>query len=340
LGVMDKIPILAEVAVRSIRRFEFRTFSVGVTMPEGVQEREDELRSNLQLKGSETIKTQAARLLSAQLSKLLRKSVDKQKPDLTALVDFGADGVLVTSRPVFYYGRYAKPPGVRQHRVLCGHCRGAGCAECRGTGFDQKPSVEEALRKKLDSFCGSERITFTWLGSEDKESRVYPPGRPFVAEIKNPTKRRPPRRFGARLKAGLVTVSSGKVLPSKPTRLPAFKFLTRIRSTAATKVSKEGLSELKETFRNASVRFERPHNRPTVKTVHALTVSSKGRSLLIDAELDGGLPVRRFVSGDLVSPSVSEVLKTEVSCRSFDICKVVEIGEFEFAEVARNQEKN
>ena len=58
------------------------------------------------------------------------------------------------------------------------------------------------------------------------------------------------------------------------------------------------------------------------------------------AELDGGLPVKRFVNGELVSPSVSEVLKTEVGCRSFDIRKVREIGGFEFAEITRGEEKN
>ena len=61
---------------------------------------------------------------------------------------------------------------------------------------------------------------------------------------------------------------------------------------------------------------------------------------MIDAELDGGLPVKRFVSGELVSPSVSEVLKTEVRCSRFDIREVKETGEFEFAEIAWSQKKN
>jgi len=56
---------------------------------------------------------------------------------------------------------------------------------------------------------------------------------------------------------------------------------------------------------------------------------------MIDAELDGGLPVKRFVSGELVSPSVSEVLKTEVRCRKFDIREVKETGKLEFGKVTR-----
>ena len=337
---MDRVERMARKAASRARRYQFRTFAVGVSVPDGVQEREDELRSRLRLKGNETIKTQAARLVAIQVSRDLGKRVDRQRPDVNLLIDFGVEDVSVASKPVFYYGRYTKPAGVAQRRSFCEHCRGAGCKKCRNTGLEQKPSVEGALRKKLGRLSGSQKMTFTWLGSEDRESRVYPPGRPFVAEVKNPRRRRLPRRFGARLRGGLVRVTSGKVLPSKPVRIPSFRFLTRIRAVAASRVAPEALSELRSRFLRAPVRFERPHNRPTIKTVYRVTAKAKGRTLLIDAELDGGLPVKRFVSGELVSPSVSEVLKTEVGCRSFDIFRVREIGEFVFAEVTRIKEEN
>jgi len=339
-GVMDRTRKMAEAAARRAKRYEFRTFAVGVTFPEGVQEREDELRSELKLKGSETIKIQAARVVAAQASAMLRKQVDRQRPDVTLLADFGAEDVAVNARPLFYYGRYTKPPGISQRRSFCEQCRGTGCKKCRNTGFERKPSVEVALRKRLAEFSGSRKMTFTWLGSEDRESRVCPPGRPFVAEVKNPRKRKLPKKFGARPGGGLVSVSSGRTLPSKPIRLPSFRFRTKIRATAASRVTEGSLAELKSKFRRATVRFDRPHNRPTEKTVYGVSARARGRTLLIEAELDGGLPVKRFVSGELVSPSVSEVLKTEVGCRSFDICGVREIGEFGFAEITRGEEKN
>jgi tRNA pseudouridine synthase 10 len=337
---MDRTEKMAEAVAREARRYQFRTFAIGVTFPQGIQEREDELRSELKLKGSETIKIQAARLVAGQVSDRLRKRVDRQRPDVMLLADFGAGHVTANARPLFYYGRYTKPPGISQRRSLCERCQGGGCKKCHNTGFELKPSVEDALRAKLAKFSGSQKMTFTWLGSEDRESRVCAPGRPFIVEVKNPRKRTLPREFGARPGGGLVSVSSGRTLPSKPIRLPAFRFRTKIRATAASKVSAEGLAELKSRFRRAAVRFDRPHNRPTVKTVYRVSAKTKGKALIIDAELDGGLPVKRFVSGELVSPSVSEVLKTEVGCRSFDICRVREIGEFRFAEVTRGEEKN
>ena len=339
-GLMDRTAAMGELAVRKARPYEFRTFAIGVSLPEGVQEREDELRSALRLKGSETIKTQAARLVASYVSSKTRKRLDKKNPDVTILANFGAGDVSVASKPVFYYGRYAKPKGIAQRKSFCEHCRGSGCEICHGTGYERRPSVEEELRGKLSGFSGSERIVFTWLGSEDRGSRVFAPGRPFVAEIKSPRKRKLPRKFGVRLRKGSLAVTSGRVLPSKPTRLPSFRFLAEIRAVAASKVGPESLRKLESAFRNAQVIFRRPNNRPTTKTVYRVSASSRGRTLFIRAELDGGLPVKRFVNGELVSPSVSEVLKTEVGCRSFDIRKVRETGEFGLGKIARSEEKN
>jgi len=339
-GLMDEMPFMAKLAAKAARRYQFETFSVGVSLPEGVQEREDELRSVLKLKGSETIKTHASKMVSAAVATALKKKVDKLRPDLTFLVDVPGRGVSLTSRPLFYYGRYAKPPGVSQRKEPCQRCSGAGCGHCRNTGFERKPSVEGELGKRIGGLTGSEKIVFTWLGSEDRLSRVYPPGRPFVAEVKSPVKRQIPRKFVAKIRGGQVAVSSGSVLPSRPTRIPSFRFRTEILGVASSKVRAEGLKELKKAFRETEVRFERPHEKPTTKMVYRASATLKGRTLTIDAELDGGLPVKRFVSGELVSPSISEVLKTQVRCRSFDICEVKETGGFEFAEVARVEKKN
>lgn len=158
--------------------------------------------------------------------------------------------------------------------------------------------------------------------------------------MKNPVKRVFPRRFAARYRGGQVSVSAGRVLSGKPIRLPTFRFRTEILATAASKVPTEALAGLHSAFRRTSVRFERPHDKPTWKTVYRADATAKGRTLVIQAELDGGLPVKRFVSGELVSPSVSEVLKTEVRCRRFDICGVTETGKLEIGEVTRIQKEN
>ncbi len=337
---MDKIPSMAKGIVMAVRPYEFRTFSVGVSLPEGLQEREDEVRSTLKIMGRDTAKTQTARMAASFVSEALGKKVDKLRPDLTLLVDLGENRVSVASRSLFFYARYTKPGGISQRREFCTNCSGTGCERCGNTGFGRAPSVERLVGKRLEALTGSDNMRFTWIGSEDKESLVTSPGRPFVVEVKNPVKRALPSGFFARFARGQVSVRQGRILPSKPLRLPSFRFKTRITARVSSKVGNDALAELEKKFHPASVRFDRPYDRPTEKMVYEMSARQKGRTLTLVARLDGGLPVKRLVSGELVSPSVSEVLKTEVSCRKFDICGVEETGEFEFAEVAWNQKKN
>ncbi len=101
---MDKIDPMAEVAIKRARPYQFRTFAVGVSFPDGTQEREDELRSTLRLTGSETIKTQAARLVSSSFAASTGKGIDQERPDATLHVDFGTGDVAVTSKPISFYG--------------------------------------------------------------------------------------------------------------------------------------------------------------------------------------------------------------------------------------------
>jgi len=334
-GLLDRIPLVADRSLRDIRRYQFRNFSVGIALPEGVQEREDELRADMKLMGKETVKTQAARMFAKRVSSRLRKPVEKMKPDLTILVGMTDEKVTVSTRPLFFYGRYSKPSGIKQKMELCAFCRGPGCAKCGQTGLERKQSVEAQLRKRLETFSGTGKMTFTWIGSEDEASRVFPPGRPFVVELKNPVKRDLPRRFVCRFRGSQVSVSKGKLLPSRPLRLPSFRFRTEIKCRMAAEVDEVLVGDVRRRFRRSAVRFDRPHNRPTTKMVYSASAEKHGRKLVLDVVMDGGLPVKRFVSGELVSPSVSEVLKTEVRCRTFDICEVKETGKFSYAGITR-----
>ena len=328
-GLMNEVQGMAAKVVKEARRFDFRTFAIGLSMPEGLQEREDEVRSSMKLKGRETVKVQLSNAIGREAARALRKTIRKDRPDLTLIVDPAKGQIRAFSKPLFYYGRYTKPRGIAQRRGLCVECKGRGCEKCGNGGFDLSPSVEGLVRKKF-SECGSNNMVFTWIGSEDRESEVLPPGRPFVVEVKNPLRRELSRRFATAARAGRVVVTGGRVLPSRPVRLPSFRFKTRIVAKTPAAVDAEALGELKRSFRDAIVQFNRPHDRATSKRVSGLRVKARGRTLVIDAELDGGLPVKRFVSGELVSPSVSEVLKTEARCQKFDIRRVMETSGLEF----------
>jgi len=330
-GLTARVDEIRSDVLRGLKGYEFRTFSVGLSLPEGMQEREDQLRAEYKLKGRETIKAWLSRSLSERVARATRRRVDKLNPELAILVDLEASEVRLNARPVFIYGRYTKPAGIAQRKTFCATCRGSGCAVCGYSGYDEtKASVESTIQKRLGPLLGSKKMKFTWIGTEDPESAVGPSGRPFVVEAKNPRKRRVPRGFVSRTGMGQMRVSGLKLLPSRPLKLPSFKFMTRVAIDSTSRISAEDLRSLSRLMRNVVVEFRRPGEKPAYKRVYRVKAKAAGRGgILAEIKLDGGLPVKRLVNGDSVSPSISEVLKADLKCRKFDILKV-EVGRFQY----------
>jgi tRNA pseudouridine synthase 10 len=297
-------------------------------VPRGIQEREDQLRSDLRIRGRETIKSQLGRRITEVVRSRTKKRLDRLHPDITVLVDLDRDAIGVTARSVFVYGKYAKPPGIPQRKELCERCRGRGCAECE-SGYKRDISVEQVLGSRLGKVLRSSKAKFTWLGSEDPESRVFPPGRPFVAEFKNPKRRTVPARLVARTGMGALKVTGLKVLKGKPTSVPSFIFKTRafIQPEAPLEKLPTGLAR---SMRGVQVQFRNSKGKTVGKKVYSLKVQGKGAGLVAEIKLDGGLPVKRLVSGGSVSLSLAELLKMPLNCQRFDILRVWESGSFRF----------
>jgi len=330
-GLTSRFPEIGRMVVNRVQHYHFKTFSIGVIVPSGIQEREDQLRSGLKVRGEETIKSQLGRAISDAVRRGTRRRVDRQHPDVTVLVDLGRDAVTVTARSVFLYGRYTKPSGVPQKRELCDRCRGRGCEACQ-SGYKEGVSVEEVLEKRLGKILRSPRAKFTWLGSEDAESAVLAPGRPFVAEFKGPKRRKVPSRVAARTGKGGIAVSGLKLLRGKPISVPSFTFKTRafIQPESQVRVLPAGLAKA---MTGARIQFRNSKGKTVEKRVYSLKVKKKGAGLVVEIKLDGGLPVKRLICGGSVSVSLAELLKTPLSCQRFDILRVWESGSFKFGKI-------
>jgi len=315
---------VTEKILSRLEKFEFRTFSVGLMLPHGVQEREDTLRSELKIRGGETIKSEVAgRLCEAVVRGVRggRKKVDRLNPDATVLVNIVDESVEVTSKPLFLYGRYTKPRGVAQRRLFCEDCNGRGCERCQGTGYSSSPSVEGMLSKKLGALLGSKKFKFTWFGSEDPDSVVFPPGRPLVIESKNPRRRGAPKTLRLRTGKGGMAVSGLRVV-TKRFEHPTFTFMTRAVIRAERRVEGEDVSRLQREMRNALVQYRNNKGRLVDKKIYFVRASARGKRITADIKLDGGLPVKRLVSGEAVSPSFSESMRMPLRCERFDIMRV------------------
>lgn len=324
-GISEDLERVTEKVISSLGKYEFHTFSVGLVLPQGVQEREDKLRSDLKIRGVETIKSELASRIGKYLVRAMsagRKKVDKFHPDATVLVNIGEGTSEVTSKPLFLYGLYTKPRRVAQRRLFCEACNGRGCERCNGSGYSNAPSVEGLVSKKLELLIGAKRFKFTWFGSEDPDSIVFPPGRPMLIEAKNPRRRRVPRALGLRTGRGGMKVSNLHVV-SERYEHPRFTFATRTVIRAERRISEEEVSRLKKEMRNASVQYRNNKGRMIEKKIYFVREKARrGNKLIADIKLEGGLPVKRLVSGEAVSPSFSEAMGMPLRCERFDILRV------------------
>lgn len=330
-GLTAELPSIERKVLRESKKYQYETFSVGIILPAGAQEREDQLRSQLKIRGRPTMKSQFAGSIIDFIRAESTKEVDRLHPDLTIVVDVGKGTTILTAKSVFVYGRYTKPRGVSQRKDVCESCDGRGCDNCEG-GYARTPSLEALVDRKLSRLMGAQKAKFTWFGSEDPDSMVYPPGRPFVVEVKSPRKRQISTRMALVTGKGMARLSGLRVLRGKPSSIPGFTFKTRVFVESSTAIDRS-LLKSKEMRKGILVDYRNNKDKVVHKKVYWLRARVKGRKMVAEIKLDGGLPVKRFVSGESVSPSLSELLKTPLNCQRFDILRVWETGDLEFGKI-------
>jgi tRNA pseudouridine synthase 10 len=59
------------------------------------------------------------------------------------------------------------------------------------------------------------------------------------------------------------------------------------------------------------------------KIIHKLVYRKNSiRSFTIEIDADGGLPIKRFVEGNNVTPNITDILNTQCFCKKFDIKQI------------------
>ncbi len=330
-GMMQSIEKYADMVTKAVREYEFESLVIGARIPTSLVEKEDNLRAELKLKGGETFKTNFTREMNRTVSGKLGVELQHRMPDITVIVDSLLDMVEVTSRSIYVYGRYVKTKrGIPQKRRRCRECGGQGCPECNLTGYTTTDSIEQRLTEPLLTLFRAGRVKFTWIGSEDSDSLVLGEGRPFYAEILEPQIRRP-RRVKQMMKKVNDGVSVGelKVLSGRPREERRFTVAVQSSLTLDRRVTKKGVTKIKETFDGSFVRMTPPNKRSgTHKKIYSLTAeTAKGRHLQIKMKCDGGLSLRRFFTGEgsEVEPNIAGILNRKVTLdeeKPFDILDV------------------
>lgn len=315
--IFDRLPGYSAKILEMTEPYAFDTFVVGSTLKPSLADRDDLVRSKFRLSGADSIKTAVSRDLARRLARKSRARPDHAAPEMTITANLKDESVQIYARPVFVSGRYTKDSReMPQKQVSCDQCDGRGCRFCDLTGMDGRDSVEGRIAMYLIDRFAARQVRIAWVGGEDRTSRVAGAGRPFFAKVIDPKIRS--RRLPPGIALDGIEVKGAKMIPSMPKDPVRFCSTVRLQVDADAPVGADALSRL-SALRGASVKVSDRGAAGAAKSIHWLRYRRRGpSSFRMDFEADGGLPIRRFVEADGVSPGVSEILEVPCRCTRFD----------------------
>ncbi|DAC72482.1 MAG TPA: tRNA pseudouridine(54/55) synthase Pus10 [Thermoplasmata archaeon] len=334
-GLIDEIPHFVDLITKTLKEYEFETFLVGSKIDEDIQEKEQQLWTQLSLEDAEPIKMEINREIGKILEPQLGKTVDIPNPDIMAVIDTVYDIVTLQIISLFIYGRYKKlQRGIPQTKWPCQICFGKGCKRCNYTGKLYEITVEELVaQKSLEHTKGTDE-SFHGSGREDIDALMLGTGRPFVLEIKNPKKRsinlKDLEKETNLATKNLVEITSLRFSNREEiARIKAAEFRKTYRVTleAAQPLNKEKLIKVAQTLQGKLIKqltptrvAHRRANKVRERLIYNCVIESvEGIIARLVLETESGTYVKEFVSGDddKTRPNLSELIGIP--------CKVIEL---------------
>jgi tRNA pseudouridine synthase 10 len=300
----------------SSSNYSFISFSLGAIIKPSVIDRDDLIRSKYKLKGIDSIKTDVSKELRKLFSRKTKKIIDLLDPDVTFTVNLKDESCQMRSKSISLSGRYIKTSrGFSQKQKSCENCSGKGCRICNFHGISEYDSVEGLISQFLFKKFGGSTAKFTWIGGEDKSSLVLGTGRPFFVKIKNPLKRNS--------KLTSVTfdhlkITNLKIISDSPKNPLKFNSLIELKISTEDEIDSKNLKKLKDLLKHPIVVYEKSGKRSEKKIFSMKYKKNSGNTFTLFIQAEGGLPVKRFVHGDDVSPGISQILNTSCVCQEFD----------------------
>jgi tRNA pseudouridine synthase 10 len=305
----------------SSSNYTFKTYGIGIMIKPSIVDRDDYLRSQYQLKGIDSVKSDITKELIKLFTKKTHKIMDPFDPEITFTVNLKDESCQLRSKSITIFGRYVKSKrGYSQKQKSCDNCSGKGCRICDFHGISEFESIEGIISKLIFKKFGGTTAKFTWIGGEDKSSLVLGSGRPFFVKIKNPSKRKSKlsdEDFNS------VSLFNLKLVHESPKKSLTFHSKIKIKISTKLQINSKNLKKLKDLTTYPITVYEKSGKRYE-KKIFDLTYkknSSNVFTMIICAE--GGFPIKRFVIGDDVLPNISSVLDTTCMVQEFDFLDII-----------------
>ena len=296
--------------------YSYDTFSVGSMIKPSIVDRDDFIRSQYKLKGIDSIKTDITKELGKLFSKKTKKIIDNQNPDITFIINLKDESLQLRSKSITFSGRYIKTlRGIPQKQKSCVNCSGKGCRLCYFHGISDFESIEGQISKFLFEKIGGTTAKFTWIGGEDKSSLVLGTGRPFFVKLQNPLMR---NLKLTSFRNNFLKLYNLELVNESPKNPLKFNSSIKLKISTVSELDSKNLQKLKILKKHPVVVYEKSGKRSEKKIFFVKYKKNSKNTFTLYLKIEGGLPVRRFIDGDDVTPGISQILNTSCKCCEFD----------------------
>ena len=315
-NLFDNLDYFLNMMLDAVNLYSYSSFSVGAIIKPSIIDRDDIVRSKYKLKGIDGIKTDLTKELAKLFSKKTKKTFAYLDPELVFTVNLKNESCDVRSKSLTLSGRYVKSiRNFSQKQKSCSNCSGKGCRICDFHGITEYDSIEGEISQFLFKKFGGTTVKFTWIGGEDKSSLILGTGRPFFAKIQNPHKRNL-KKSSAKLDH--IQISNIKIVSDFPKKPLKFNSLVEAKIYTSSKIDSKLLQKLKNLTKKPITVYEKSGKRSEKKILSIKYKKHDDTFFTIFFRFEGGLPVKRFVTGDDVSPGISQTLGVSCKCAEFD----------------------
>ena len=301
--------------------YEFQTYGVGIIIKPSIVDRDDFIRSKYKLKGIDSIKTDIAKELIKLFTKKTQKTLDSFDPEITFIINLKDESCQLHSKSITIFGKYVKSErGYAQKQTPCDNCSGTGCRVCDFHGISEFESIEGIISKLIFKKFGGTTTKFTWIGGEDKSSLVLGNGRPFFVKIKNPSKRKSKlsdEKFNS------VSVFNLKLVDTFPKKPLNFYSRIKIKISTELQINSKKLQKLKDLTTCPIVIYEKSGKRYEKKIFDLNYKKNSKNVFTMTITAEGGLPIKRFITGDDVLPNISTIFDTPCTAQEFDFLDIL-----------------
>jgi tRNA pseudouridine synthase 10 len=319
-NLFDNLEHFLKLMLDTSSSYVFKTFSVGTIIKPSIVDRDDFIRSQYKLKGIDSIKTDITKELSRLYSRKTKREIEHIDPEATFTVNLKEELCQLRTKPITISGRYVKSQrGYPQKQRSCDNCSGKGCRICDFHGIANFESIEGVISKLIFKKFGGTTAKFTWMGGEEKASLVLGSGRPFFVKIQNPLRRK------SRLSDTVIDsikLHNLKLVLESPKKSPKFSSTIQIKISTESPIDSKSLKKLKDLTSDPVVVYDKSGKRSEKKIFEVKYKKNSKNMFTLVIEAEGGLPIKRFVIGDDVTPNISKILETLCVSEGFDFLDV------------------